>query len=260
MQNQSSFFKIRPGGWIESLSFFGLPGILLIFTFEWLNPWLQRQGVPLVWSFTLSLYLPLLLLGVVAFIAYRLEGNAPTWTAFRERMRFQKPTRRVWLWGIAGLIAALLAEAILEPSSHMLADLPFFAPPAFLPALFDPNQPLVLPPEEYLGVPLLGSGWLIGLYALSLFANIFGEELLWRAFLLPRQERVFGKGAWLVNGILWIFLLHFMMRWMWLTLLPTGLLTPLIAQYVKNTWAAIIIHGFGNGVFLILIAIGVFRT
>ncbi len=258
MQNRYSFFKIRAGGWIESLLLFGLPGILLVVTFEWLNPWLQNQGMALVWSFTLSLYLPLLLLGVVAVMAYRVEGNAANWPAFCQRMRLQKPTGRVWLWAMGALVLALLAEALLEPSAHFLAAIPFFAPPALLPSLFDPNQPIVLPPNEYLGVPLLGNAWLIALYAVSLAANIFGEELLWRSFLLPRQERVFGKWAWLVNGILWLFVLHFMMRWMWLTLIPTGLLTPLIAQHVKNTWAAIIIHGFGNGVFLILIAMGVF--
>ncbi|MEM7738395.1 MAG: CPBP family intramembrane glutamic endopeptidase [Deinococcota bacterium] len=257
MKTRYSFFNIRAGGWIESLLLFGLPGILLVFTFEWLNPWLQNQGMALVWSFTLSLYLPLLVLGVVAVVAYHLEGNAATWPAFCERMRLQQPTKRVWLWSISALVVALLAEALLEPSAHVLARLPFFAPPALLPSLFDPNQPIVLPPNEYLGVPLSGNAWLIALYAVSLAANIFGEELLWRSFLLPRQELVFGKWAWLVNGILWIFVLHFMMRWMWLTLIPTGLLTPLIAQHVKNTWAAIIIHGFGNGVFLILIAMGV---
>lgn len=257
MKTTPRLFQIRAGGWLESLLLFGLPGTLLLFTFEWLNPWLQKQNVNLVWSFTLSLYFPLLLLGVVAIIGYKLEGNASDWATFRDRMRLQRPTKRVWLWGVAGLIIALVAEALLEPTSHILARLPFFAPPALLPALFDPNQPLILPPKDYLGVPLAGNSWLIGLYAISLFANIVGEELLWRAYLLPRQERVFGKWAWLVNGVLWIFLLHFMMRWMWLTLIPTGLLTPFIAQRVKNSWAAVMIHGFGNGIFLILIVMGV---
>ena len=258
MQNKSKQFKIRAGGWIESLLLFSIPGVILLFNFEWLNPWLQKQGIALVWSFTLSLYLPLLLLGITAFIAYRLEGNAATWAAFQKRMRLQRLPKKAWLWAIVGLVIALFLEALLEPSSHFLAKISFFAPPDFLPSLVDPNQAIVLPPKEYLGVPLAGNAWLIGLYGISLVANIFGEELLWRGYLLPRQERVFGKWAWLVNGILWIFILHLMMRWMWLILLPTGLLTPFIAQYVKNTWAAIIIHGFGNGVFLILIALGVF--
>lgn len=260
MQNRHRLFKIRAGGWVESLLLFGLPGTCLFLTFEWLNPWLQQQGIPLVWSFTLSLYFPLLILGIVALIAYRIEGNTANWTIFRQRMRLQQPDRKVLFWAIPALIAALALEALLEPSSHLLASLPFFAPPTLLPSLFDPNQPIILPPEEYLGVPLFGNIWLIALYTLSLFANIFGEELLWRGYLLPRQERVFGKGAWLINGLLWIVLLHFMMRWMWVTLIPTGFLTPFIAQHVKNTWAAIIIHGFGNGIFLILIVIGAFRA
>lgn len=258
MNNKSHPIKLRAGGWIESLLFFGIPGIILLFTFEWLNPWLQKQNIAMVWSFTLSLYLPLLLIGITALVAYRLEGNEATWSAFRDRMRLQKPTRKVWVWAIVGLLIALVSEALLEPTSHFLAAIPFFTPPNFLPSLFDPNQAIALPPKDYLGVALKGNAWLIGLYAISLFANIIGEELLWRGYLLPRQERVFGKWAWLVNGILWIFLLHFMMRWMWLVLIPTGLLTPFIAQYVKNTWAAILIHGFGNGIFLILIILGVF--
>ena len=252
--------KIRAGGWIESLLFFSLPGILLLFTFEVINPWLQKQGIALVWSFSISLYLPLFILGLIALIAYRCEGNELSWIAFRQRMRLQKTSRKVWLLAITALILALMAEALLEPTAAFLAKIPFFSPPPGLPTHFDPNQPIILPPTEYLGVPLLGNPSLIGLYAFSLFANIMGEELLWRSYLLPRQERVFGKWAWLVNGILWIFLVHFMMRWMWVILVPTGLLTPFIAQYVKNTWAAVIIHGFGNGIFLILMVIGVFRS
>jgi len=47
------------------------------------------------------------------------------------------------------------------------------------------------------------------------------------------------------------------MRWMYIGLLPTGLITPFVAQRTQNTWTAVIIHGVGNLVFLILVIMGV---
>jgi hypothetical protein len=258
MHNREREGSIRPGGWVETWLLFGIPGAMFLLAFEWKNPWLQANGVPLVWSFTILLYVPLLMLGLVAWIAYRREGNPPIWVVFRDRMRLQPMTGKTWLWAIAGVIVALLLEALLEPTRVLLASIPLLSPPPMLPALIDPAQPIVIPPTDYLGVPLAGSYWVIGLYAFSLFANIICEELLWRGYLLPRQERVFGRWAWLVNGLLWIFVFHAMFRWMWITLLPTGLITPFVAQRTGSTWAAILIHGVGNAVFLVLIVIGVF--
>ena len=259
LETRSGQLRLRAGGWVESLLLFGLPGLLLLFTFEWLNPWLQSQNVPLVWSFTLSLYGPLFLTGVMAIIAYRLEGNRLTWPAFRDRMRLNKmpSNQRGWWWAIGALFIVLLGEGLLASTGQWLASMPFFAPPPMLPALIDPNQAIPLPPSDYFGVPLAGNGWVIGLYALSLLINIGCEELLWRGYLLPRQEAVFGRWAWLVNSLMWVFLLHAMMRWNWIILLPTGLLTPFIAQRFKNSWPAVLIHGFGNGIFLLLIIFGV---
>ncbi|MFP4323970.1 MAG: type II CAAX prenyl endopeptidase Rce1 family protein [Anaerolineales bacterium] len=54
---------------------------------------------------------------------------------------------------------------------------------------------------------------MLGVYAVSLFGNIIGEELWWRGYILPIQERAFGKWAWLINGLLWIVVFHaFLMR------------------------------------------------
>jgi membrane protease YdiL (CAAX protease family) len=34
------------------------------------------------------------------------------------------------------------------------------------------------------------------------FFNIVGEELWWRGFILPRQEPVFGRRTWVLQGVL----------------------------------------------------------
>ena len=139
-----------------------------------------------------------------------------------------------------------------------LAAIPFFTPPPLLPDLLDPHQAIDLPPVAYMGVPLRGNSWVIVLYAVSLLANILGEELLWRGYLLPRQELVLGRWAWLANGLLWIIVFHAMFRWMWIALIPTGMITPCVAHRVKSTWASIIIHGFGNAIYLTLLLSSLF--
>ncbi len=95
-------------------------------------------------------------------------------------------------------------------------------------------------------------GILLGLTIL----NIGGEELWWRGIILPRQELVFGKWAWLVNGLLWD-LFHIFYHTTFgsvIAYVPVTLLIAFVAQRTSNTWPAIIAHWIGN--VGILIAVG----
>lgn len=249
---------ISPAGWLQSLVLFGLPGAVLLFNFFVLNPALVRAGVPLVWSFSLSLYGVVYGLLAAALIAYRLEGNPWTWSAFAARMRLQSLSGREWLWVVGAVVLALVGDALLEPAMQWMATTVPLPVPGALPTLFDPFTALVIPPQEYLGVPLAGNLWVAGVYAVSVFGNIIGEELWWRGYILPRQERAFGRWAWLVSGALWVVVFHACMWWAYPTILATGLLTPFVAQRFKSTWAAIAVHGTGNALFIVFILMGVF--
>jgi len=245
----------QPIPWWQSTLWFALPGLFMLIGVNVINPYLVDAGVPLIWSFTPLFYGPLLLVGLFALVAYQADGYQWKWSVFSERMRLTQMRRRDWTWAGAGLLATLVAEALFaEALAHWLMQFPGFAPPSALPALFDPTQPLVLPPETFFGEPL--TWWVAVVYAVALFVNITGEEIAWRGYLLPRQEQTHGQWAWLINGLMWLFLLHAVLRWMYLGLLPTGLITPFVAQRTQNTWTAVIIHGTGNLVFLILIVIG----
>jgi membrane protease YdiL (CAAX protease family) len=241
----------------KAFLWFALPGLAMLVGIQWLNPLLVANGVPLIGSFLMLLYAPILVVGLAALVAYRREGHPWTWRAFANRMRLTRMRRQDWLWALGGLLVVMVGEVILEPSTRWLAGIPLFVPPPSLPALVDPFQPLALPPTEFMGQTLLGNWWVAAVYAIALFVNIAGEEIAWRGYLLPRQERTHGRWAWLVNGLLWIFVLHAVLRWVYIGLLPTGLLTPYIAQRTQNTWPAVIIHGAGNFVFLIFVVMGV---
>jgi membrane protease YdiL (CAAX protease family) len=101
----------------------------------------------------------------------------------------------------------------------------------------------------------LGPGryWILGAWLPFFVLNIVGEEFAWRGVALPRQEVVFGRRAWLVNGILWL-LLHAAFPWqVLLTLVPITLILPYVVQRRRSTWAGIVIHaGFGAMGFLAL--------
>jgi len=120
-------------------------------------------------------------------------------------MRLTPMTRRDWLWAVGGLVIAGMLEGLLEPTGEWLASMsPLFEPPPALPTLFDPFQPLMLPPTEFMGEPLRGQWWVAFVYGVSLIINIGGEEIAWRGYLLPKQEVVFGRWAWLLNALLWV--------------------------------------------------------
>jgi membrane protease YdiL (CAAX protease family) len=79
---------------------------------------------------------------------------------------------------------------------------------------------------------------------------------MWRGYILPRQEKTYGKWAWLVNGLLWAYLFHFFVPWNFLSFWPSMLITPFIAQRTKNTWVALLVHGMPN----IILLMGIFLT
>jgi len=60
--------------------------------------------------------------------------------------------------------------------------------------------------------------------------------------------------------VLWVVVFHALMWWAFPTLLATGLLTPLVAQRLRSTWAAIVVHCTGNALFLLLLLAGVLGT
>lgn len=246
-----------PAGWWRSLLLFGVPGAVLVLTVHVVNPALVDAGVPLMLSFTLSLYGVLFGLLVATFVCYRRIGLPMTRDAVEGRLRLRRLTAREWGWVAAAVALSFVGDALLEPAlGWMAANIPLPVPDA-LPTLFDPRADLVLPPSEYMGVSLEGRWWLLVVYAVSLFANIIGEELWWRGYVLPRQELAFGRWAWLINGFLWVVVFHAFMWWAYPTLFVTGLLTPLVAQRLKSTWAAVAVHGTGNALFLLLLLAGV---
>jgi membrane protease YdiL (CAAX protease family) len=87
--------------------------------------------------------------------------------------------------------------------------------------------------------------------------NIFGEELWWRGFIQPRQEPVFRRFTWIIQGILHAAFHFSFGPGLIFILLPTVFALPWAAQRTQNTTVGIVVHAGINGPAFVAISLGV---
>ena len=222
---------LKPMGWLESLLLFGIPAAVLAFNLLWLWPTLTSAGVarPVAYAFCLSLVNAGLLAAAVT--GYIMEGNPLTWPAFSRRMRLARMTGRIWLWALLGTLVFGILALLIESLAVM-----FYKAIAF-------------PIPNVVGVVMP-----VWMNVMVLLFNIFGEELWWRGYILPRQELSFGKYTWMLHGTLWAGF-HAFKWWAVPFMLITCQIIPFVAQKTRNTWPGIINHMVINGASAILSAL-----
>jgi membrane protease YdiL (CAAX protease family) len=116
--------------------------------------------------------------------------------------------------------------------------------------------------KEFLGIPLPGHWWVFFYFVSVLIVfNMFGEELWWRGFILPRQELGQGRWTWVIHGALWdmFHIFYHQTAWTFLAFLPGMLAIAYVCQRLKNTWPGIISHTVANSGIPIAILFGILR-
>ena len=189
----------------------------------------------LVWQFVL----------VLALVGR--EQGTLRWSTLRESLWLRSPRSprngriggRLWLLVIP-LILIFSVEELLPTFSH--AD--------------DRDMGVFL--DSDIGQAFLSGNW--GWYSLILvmflFNTVLGEELLFRGLLLPRMNRVFGRGDWVANGGLFAAY-HLHVPWM----MPATLLFDTFAiaypsKRYQSAWIGIAVHSAQSLFFgLILLAL-----
>jgi uncharacterized protein len=168
----------------------------------------------LAWQFVL-------VLGLVAR-----EQRSLRWSVLRDALWLRAPRSpstgrrggRLWLI-VLPLIVAFAAEELMSLSAVTGRDM-----------------------GEFLGSGagedlLAGSwGWFAIIAALAVFNTVVGEELLFRGYLLPRMNGVFGRRDWVANGVLFATY-HLHMPWA----IPTALLDTLILSYPSKRYRSALI-------------------
>lgn len=214
--------------------------------------------MPDIFLFPFFLWLPLISLLPVSLILFKRDKRNQADLSLKKRFRLNRITKKDWLWVVGGILFVIMFDfVIMEPISKWMATISIFSPPNHFPILFHPLKEIEFPLTHFLGVSIRGN-WLFLVITIILHSTaLVAEEFMWRGYILPRQEKTYGKWAWLVNGLLWGYLLHFFMKWNFIAFLPGMLITPFIAQKTQNTWVSLLIHGIPNTILWILILTGV---
>ena len=153
------------------------------------------------------------------------------------------------------MVSAVVLSMLILSIIPGLLEKGFISLPDNLPPMIDPRVPQDMEGmKAQLGSQVEGNWSLVVITLLSLVLNIFGEEFLWRGYVLPRQELTYGKNAWIVHGILWT-LLHAFKWWQIPALLGGALALSFVAQRRKNTWPGIVAHFVTNGIGLLVVTL-----
>ena len=226
--------------WSKLALLFGLPTILNFIASRVAIPQLERlQIVPI--EVTYFLCVGLLVLVPMFFGSIYLSGK--DCGSFRardlfERMRIAKLSGMDVIWTAATFMFLVLASyiiaKILMPKLGMNA-VPFFFQ----------NMPL---DDEHI--------WILYVWPMFFFFNVFGEEMLWRGYIQPRQELLNGRWTWLVHGLFWAGW-HVPMGFdMILASSPIFFILPAVVQIRKNTTIAIVVHIVFGAFGFLAIALG----
>jgi len=237
---------------------FGVTGLLIYLGIFYGVPRLMNKGVPSLHAFFGFLWVPVMLLFPLAlYLFVSVEGGEITFDSILERFRFNPIQGKDWLWIVAAIFVTFISDQFLEPVGKRFAKKKLLAPPAYLPAPFNPLKKMAIPPGEFFGVVLTGNWKLLFLFIPLHLVAMFAEEFMWRGYLLPLQESILGGWAWAFNGLLWAWAVHAVLKWHLIGMVPGMLMAPLIAQYTQSTWASFIVHAVPNSVLWILLLLGV---
>ena len=233
--------NIKGIGLLNSFLIFGIASTALFLETKFLIPFLSKQtGLePVIFWFivaSIGIFLPLL---VLAYFLIRSEEVKIDKHIWEDRLRFKKMNKADWRWSIGSVfIIGILSFAIIKLLEFLTGKVETH--PSFM--YFEP-----LTPDRY---------WILLIWFPYWLLNIMGEEILWRGVILPRQELVFRKNAWLIHGICWgIFHITFGLHLL-LSLMPILFIQSYVVQRRKNSWVGVVIHAVINGPSFIAISFG----
>lgn len=237
--------SLKPISISGTVLLFGIPAVGFIAVCRVLVPYFhQNFGLHPALSWFIGGLLTFFPLFLLALFLARKDGFL-TKTELSSRFRLKKMSNRDWKFAVGGLLLIFIGTGLIMGISKLL-HLQFGIPeiettPSFM--KFEPFQG-----KER----LLLLVWLV-----MFFFNIFGEELLWRGYILPRQELALGQSAWMLNSALWfVFHVAFGIDLL-ILLLPILIVLPWCVQKTGNTMVGIWIHGLMNGPMFILVSLGI---
>lgn len=234
---QLAFFVLLPISWWFVALYVVLPFFLADHTTAdgELTGWiiLSITSVCYLFEFALALYI------------FRSEGYRLSPTALRERIHWYWP--RGWkVWGLlmALVVIGLGITHVLQPLT--MAITAAFPPPDWFPASQHPLKPVNSLEDALPGVTFSGNYLFLLLVVFSGVMNVLGEDLYYRAALIPKLHGLFGKWAWLAGGLIFTFK-HLYVWWRFLAdATALGIIGAYIFGPLASLPAIMLIHFLTN--------------
>ena len=221
---------IKPMPFGQSLMCFGVPALLAVVGQYRLYPFFVSLGVSEEPAYHYQMLVVFTFLLMAALVAYLIEGNPLDWFSFKRRFRLYGLDRRGWKWTFGGIVTQMLLSLVATVLAIQVYGFLSFTPPD------------IFPPGQIRDIPLM---------MFVLFMNVISEELFWRGYILPRQEKQHGYYTWAIHGVLWAFF-HAFKWWAVPFMLFTTWIVPFISQRNENTTPGIIIHFVLNGLGILI--------
>ncbi|NQT60971.1 MAG: CPBP family intramembrane metalloprotease [Bacteroidetes bacterium] len=238
---------------ILTILVFAISSLILCISIYVLIPVVMRSfQLPFALAYLVCFYIPFIGLFLTALIIYKREGHKLSIKAISARLRLHKLDKKSLKLLAIFFIVTGLGFLVASYFSQLISDnIKFLAVPESFPAGLNHNKERL--PGYFFGLSMKGIWWYPVLYFIGWFFNIFGEEILFRGILLPKNEKTFGDKAWIFQGTLW-GLWHIFWYWQFIPLtLFVALPLVFVVQKTANTWVGIIIHGTLNLIPLVYI-------
>ena len=229
--------NLKETTWIDLTYLFGIPTILNYIASQIAIPYFDSQQIlPIEVTYFLSVGLLVLVpMFLGAIYLSRQDIGSYKLKDLLARMRIKKLSGIDLVWTVGTFIFLVLTSFVIAKT--IMPKLGMDATPFFF-----QNMPLN---DDYI--------WVLYVWPVFFFFNIFGEECLWRGYIQPRQELLNKNWTWLVHGLFWACFHIPMGLDLIFASAPIFFLLPAIVQIRKNTTIAIIVHAvFGAFGFLAL--------
>lgn len=234
----------------KTLTFFISSSILLyLFTNFGINFSISELGMmPMIAWFINGGVVFIILFSSALFLLKR-EQKVLTFKVIREKLNLKPLSKRDLIWTLIGILIISIFSILIMKGLTKLSELyPDKISSSFSPPFLEFH---VLDKSQF---------WIFLVWIPFFLFNIFGEELLWRGFILPRQKLKSDTANWTLNSLGWL-IFHIAFGWkLVVLLLPILIINPFIVQKTKNTWTGILIHGLINGSGFLLITLGVLNS
>lgn len=221
-------------------------GILFAVSVHVIIPWLLEitNITPFIVTQVVTTLLVFMPIFFTTILLMRNDNISMDWKTVKERLGFKRIGIKDLIWMTGALIVAAVLIVLIIQIVH------------WLPFLKDVPVDSLAPYELR---PLVGWELLFIFFMfVSFFFNYVGEEILWRGYLYPFQEKELGRYAWIFNGILHgVFHLYF--GWAVLAFMPIFFAIAFVYKKTRNVSVVILMHLLLGAPTDFLLALGIIQ-